>query len=122
MSIKGKRIGFGLTGSHCTYAKSRINVLGVIRERTCLSRIRLGMVLMQMSIFSTCSASSFVWKGVRPTRPGGTDFDFAEKQGIKALLAPGLPGIVAPKTAGQIIANVLCNLLSELTTDRKGLS
>ncbi|MEC0698850.1 dipicolinic acid synthetase subunit A [Bacillus haynesii] len=56
------------------------------------------------------------------TRPGGTDFDFAEKQGIKALLAPGLPGIVAPKTAGQIIANVLCNLLSESTTDRKGLS
>ena len=35
--------------------------------------------------------------------PGGTDFKYAEKQGIKALLAPGLPGIVAPKTAGQII-------------------
>ncbi|PRR99162.1 dipicolinic acid synthetase subunit A [Bacillus atrophaeus] len=47
------------------------------------------------------------------SRPGGTDFKYAEKQGIKALLAPGLPGIVAPKTAGQILANVLSKLLSE---------
>ncbi|WLD95203.1 dipicolinic acid synthetase subunit A [Alkalihalobacillus sp. AL-G] len=45
------------------------------------------------------------------SKPGGTDFRFAEKRGIKALLAPGLPGIVAPKTAGKIIANVLTQLL-----------
>jgi dipicolinate synthase subunit A len=47
------------------------------------------------------------------SKPGGTDFRYAEKRGIKALLAPGLPGIVAPKTAGQILANVLCQLLEE---------
>jgi dipicolinate synthase subunit A len=47
------------------------------------------------------------------SKPGGTDFRFAEKRGIKALLAPGLPGIVAPKTAGKIIANVLTQLLIE---------
>ena len=35
--------------------------------------------------------------------PGGTDFEYAQMLGIKALLAPGLPGIVAPKTAGQLI-------------------
>lgn len=45
--------------------------------------------------------------------PGGVDFRFAEKRGIKALLAPGLPGIVAPKTAGQIIANTLTRLVLE---------
>ena len=45
------------------------------------------------------------------SKPGGTDFRYAEKRGIKAILAPGLPGIVAPKTAGQIIANVLGQLL-----------
>lgn len=28
------------------------------------------------------------------------------------MLAPGLPGIVAPKTAGQILANVLSQLLA----------
>lgn len=47
------------------------------------------------------------------SKPGGTDFRFAEKRGIKAILAPGLPGIVAPKTAGQIIANCLIQLISE---------
>ncbi len=44
------------------------------------------------------------------SKPGGTDFRYAEKRGIKALLAPGLPGIVAPKTAGQILANVLVTI------------
>ncbi|ADC51975.1 MULTISPECIES: dipicolinic acid synthetase subunit A [Alkalihalophilus] len=45
------------------------------------------------------------------SKPGGTDFRYAEKRGMKALLAPGLPGIVAPKTAGKILANVLSDLL-----------
>ncbi|MFD1735868.1 dipicolinic acid synthetase subunit A [Bacillus salitolerans] len=54
------------------------------------------------------------------SKPGGTDFRYAEKRGIKALLAPGLPGIVAPKTAGQIVANVLSKLLREDILERKG--
>ncbi|MDZ5473427.1 dipicolinic acid synthetase subunit A [Bacillus sp. 31A1R] len=54
------------------------------------------------------------------SKPGGTDFRYAEKRGIKALLAPGLPGIVAPKTAGQILANVLSQLLSDDLQKRKG--
>ncbi|MEI7026321.1 dipicolinate synthase subunit DpsA [Paenibacillus sp. y28] len=45
------------------------------------------------------------------SRPGGTDFRYAEKRGVKAMLAPGLPGIVAPKTAGRIIANTLSQLI-----------
>lgn len=45
------------------------------------------------------------------SKPGGTDFRYAEKRGIKALLAPGLPGIVAPKSAGQILANTLSRLV-----------
>ncbi|MBM7603271.1 dipicolinate synthase subunit A [Metabacillus crassostreae] len=56
------------------------------------------------------------------SKPGGTDFRYAEKRGIKALLAPGLPGIVAPKTAGQIVANVLTQLLEEVKKNRKGFS
>jgi dipicolinate synthase subunit A len=54
------------------------------------------------------------------SKPGGTDFRYAEKRGIKALLAPGLPGIVAPKTAGQILANVMSQLLHEKLDNRKG--
>ncbi len=54
------------------------------------------------------------------SKPGGTDFRYAEKRGIKALLAPSLPGIVAPKTAGQLLANVLSQLLKEDLQKRKG--
>ena len=53
------------------------------------------------------------------SKPGGTDFRYAEKRGIKALLAPSLPGIVAPKTAGQILADVLSQLLEEDLKMRK---
>ncbi|WAA13899.1 dipicolinic acid synthetase subunit A [Fervidibacillus halotolerans] len=53
------------------------------------------------------------------SKPGGTDFRYAEKRGIQALLAPSLPGIVAPKTAGQILANVLVELLREDSIQRK---
>ncbi|MEH6940453.1 dipicolinic acid synthetase subunit A [Bacillus sp. JJ722] len=56
------------------------------------------------------------------SKPGGTDFRYAEKRGIKALLAPGLPGIVAPKSAGRILANVLIQLLQEDLGKRKGKS
>lgn len=52
------------------------------------------------------------------SKPGGIDFRFAEKRGVKAMLAPGLPGIVAPKTAGRIIANTLSQLV--LDDVRKG--
>ena len=52
------------------------------------------------------------------SKPGGTDFRFAEKRGIKALLAPGLPGIVAPKTAGRIIADCLSRLIMEDSRQR----
>ncbi|GAA3406550.1 dipicolinate synthase subunit DpsA [Paenibacillus hodogayensis] len=53
------------------------------------------------------------------SKPGGTDFRFAEKRGVKAMLAPGLPGIVAPKTAGRIIANTVAQLImDDVTTGR----
>ncbi|MDT3424576.1 dipicolinate synthase subunit A [Paenibacillus forsythiae] len=45
--------------------------------------------------------------------PGGVDFRYAEKRGIKAILAPGLPGIVAPKSAGRIMAGALVQSISE---------
>lgn len=47
------------------------------------------------------------------SKPGGTDFAFAKKRGIKAMLAPSLPGIVASKTAGRILAETITRLLRE---------
>ncbi|MGQ9557693.1 MAG: dipicolinate synthase subunit DpsA [Desulfurispora sp.] len=45
--------------------------------------------------------------------PGGTDFGCAESLGIKAILAPGLPGRYSPRTAGEILADVIPRLLIE---------
>lgn len=45
--------------------------------------------------------------------PGGTDFPAARRRNIKAILAPGLPGKVAPKTAGRILAEVVPRILAK---------
>jgi dipicolinate synthase subunit A len=45
------------------------------------------------------------------SKPGGVDYAYAEKRGIKAILAPSLPGIVAPKTAGRILASTMTQLM-----------
>jgi dipicolinate synthase subunit A len=50
--------------------------------------------------------------------PGGCDFRYAEKRGIKAMLAPGLPGIVAPKSAGMIMGSALVQSISEETLNK----
>lgn len=48
--------------------------------------------------------------------PGGVDYAAAKELGINAVLAPGLPGKVAPKTAGLILAEVIPELIAaELT-------
>ncbi|MBX5436642.1 MAG: dipicolinate synthase subunit DpsA [Alicyclobacillaceae bacterium] len=52
------------------------------------------------------------------SKPGGTDFRYAQRRGIKAILAPSLPGLVAPKTAGRIIAATVCRILAEARAER----
>ncbi|MDD2201053.1 MAG: dipicolinate synthase subunit DpsA [Firmicutes bacterium] len=50
--------------------------------------------------------------------PGGVDFVAASERGIHAELAPGLPGRVAPITAGQIVSKVLPEMIAaELARD-----
>ena len=43
--------------------------------------------------------------------PGGVDQDFAKNRGLKVMKAPGLPGIVAPETAGKILARAIIEQL-----------
>ncbi|MFP4660929.1 MAG: dipicolinate synthase subunit DpsA [Halanaerobiales bacterium] len=43
--------------------------------------------------------------------PGGIDFESAERLGIKAIQALGLPGKVAPVTAGEILADIIPDLI-----------
>lgn len=44
--------------------------------------------------------------------PGGTDFEEAKRLKLKAILAPGLPGKVAPITAGKILASAIPKLIA----------
>jgi len=53
------------------------------------------------------------------SKPGGTDFRYAQRRGMQAILAPSLPGQVAPKTAGRIIATILTRLLMERVADSR---
>lgn len=45
--------------------------------------------------------------------PGGVDFQTAKRHGMTAIHALGLPGKVAPKSAGKMIAEVLIGLLDK---------
>ena len=45
--------------------------------------------------------------------PGGTDFEAAKQQGIKAILASGLPGRFSPRYAGEILAGVYPAILQQ---------
>lgn len=49
--------------------------------------------------------------------PGGTDFEAAAELNINAILAPGLPGKVAPKTAGALLATALPEILEKLLSN-----
>ncbi|NLB42373.1 MAG: dipicolinate synthase subunit DpsA [Clostridiales bacterium] len=48
------------------------------------------------------------------SHPGGVDFEAAREFGIYASLDLGLPGLVAPKAAAEIICTVTQELLSDL--------
>lgn len=56
------------------------------------------------------------------SQAGGTDFEAANAYGIKAILAPGLPGKIAPVSAGKILADVIPRLIiKELSSIDKDL-
>ena len=48
------------------------------------------------------------------SKPGGIDFDAAAELGIKAIWALGLPGKTAPVTAGEIIAETVIDIITEM--------
>lgn len=45
--------------------------------------------------------------------PGGTDFAACAELGIKAFLELGIPGKVAPRTAGEVLAKTMPRLIKE---------
>jgi dipicolinate synthase subunit A len=136
-------VGFGRTGA--TLARM-LDALGAhvrvgVRESKDMARVyemgmlpfhtdQLELYVDDIDILFNTVPSSIITAGViaqmmpetviidLASKPGGTDFRYAEKRGIKAILAPSLPGVVAPKTAGNILANILTRLIFEKS--RKG--
>lgn len=55
------------------------------------------------------------------TYPGGVDHEAAERIGIKSMVLPGLPGKVAPITAGKILCQVYPSLIVGLLKGGKSV-
>jgi len=53
------------------------------------------------------------------SEPGGTDFNAAASLGLSATLLPGLPGQVAPRTAGSILARVYRRLIARTQEEQR---
>ncbi|MBQ8246975.1 MAG: dipicolinate synthase subunit DpsA [Lachnospiraceae bacterium] len=47
------------------------------------------------------------------SKPGGVDFDYCSKKGIRAKLCGSLPGRYAPKTSGELLAKKIESILKE---------
>ena len=71
-------------------------------------------LIVDKNVLSSVPTSSLIID--LASAPGGVDFEVAKEKGIKAIHALGLPGKVAPKSAGKIIADVLIELLKEDNT------
>ncbi|RKQ37263.1 dipicolinate synthase subunit DpsA [Oceanobacillus halophilus] len=69
-------------------------------------------MIIDSSVINNMSTSTLILD--LASKPGGTDFEYACKKGIKAIHALGLPGKTAPRTAGEIIGSVLLELLNEI--------
>lgn len=54
------------------------------------------------------------------SEPGGIDFDYAHKLGLKTIHALGLPGKKSPVTAGEIIAETVIHIIAERSEQRYG--
>jgi dipicolinate synthase subunit A len=52
--------------------------------------------------------------------PGGVDFEAAKQLGLEAILALGLPGKVAPVSAGRILARHIPALIAGLVAGHSG--
>lgn len=47
------------------------------------------------------------------SRPGGTDFAAAQRLGHRAIHALSLPAVCAPETAGEAVAQTVCEILAQ---------
>lgn len=141
VTIHGSRsfvLGFGRTGATLAHALTALGAQTTVVARNPAQRARAlemncavcsfqelpGLVRQAEVIFNTVpvlvldecllkKVSNEVLIVDLASSPGGTDFNAARRLGINAILAPGLPGRVAPKTAGKILAHIIPRLIAE---------
>lgn len=84
---------------HLTAVIGKIQIIINTVPAVVIDRETLNRTLPEVLIIDLASA------------PGGIDFQAARELGRKAIFAPGLPGKVAPKTAGDILASAIPELI-----------
>ncbi len=93
------------------YEKIAVNSLdGIIGAADIVINTVPSLILSE-ALISKMSSQALIIDLASP--PYGTDFEAARRFNIKALLAPGLPGKVAPKTAGFILSSSIPRLIRE---------
>ncbi|MCT2342961.1 dipicolinic acid synthetase subunit A [Niallia taxi] len=75
----------------------------IATQNICINTVPFHVVTKEL--IDAMSAQAFIID--LASKPGGTDFAYAEEKGIKAIHALGLPAKVAPTTAGEIIADIV---------------
>lgn len=88
-----------------------------IAEADCVFNTIPGLVLTR-GVLAGAGTETLIIDLASP--PGGTDFRAAAELGVRAILAPGLPGKVAPLSAGEILARTVPDLIAELLADERG--
>lgn len=86
LPLPWRRLGHGLARADLIFN----TVPALVLDAAVLGRVKRRAVIIDLA-----------------SAPGGTDFAAAAARGLKAILAPGLPGRVAPETAGRIVADLV---------------
>jgi dipicolinate synthase subunit A len=81
----------------------------IIKTDICINTIP--KLILTQSIISKMSKHTLILDVA--SKPGGTEFEYAKKAGIKTIWALGLPGKFAPKSAGEILGKVFSEVLEE---------
>ncbi len=147
ITVQGSRalvLGFGRCGSSLAKLLAAMGAKTAVAARSAsqlalvrawgLASVKLAQLEAEIGqfqvIFNTIPALVLTERLLAKTRaevliidlasaPGGVDFAAAERMQREALLALGLPGKVAPVSAGKILAEVIPSLLCELVQSRE---
>lgn len=99
---RGKDLGFNMIGyRNLSLLLPRMNIIFNTVPALVLNEELIKHVSSETLIIDLASS------------PGGTDFEAAKKRNITALLALGLPGKVAPESAGKILGEIVLAIIEK---------